>query len=658
MNRVVLTAALVVVVTGLSPRNSEAFPLKAGVHAYERTAQHVDRAAVDVLIFLETKVPPEDWCFWRFFHWLPIDKDDLDDDIGKFKSYVQLLNGTQPGPVQPIPIDKDGRVWGVDRREAGWSAAAVSAVFRLDKACREPHVDPLLADELRRAIGVKPDGTKYPHCEALVPGYWFVREVEETNRHKLDPENIAYYNLLYSRERFGDDFPNGEDLFTKDRPKKETPGFKIYNARTTVETSVYDVGMNLLKRLGRGSGFQVTNPSNGGYVYGRSGGRGNFKDSVEGYVKESDLERIADDKSDKSDDVKGNGFIDRDFPKDANDFQTRWGGKASLDFLNGQKVFLRYGTIIAGAFNDPKAGSIVSDNDRVNRFLQTPFGMAMDTNDFLQTSGRANLVNNPLGVALDDLDEDASEKIYPKQDKWPVFWLNGAKRAGSKRVEFGDPDIVHDKINGGKVTVQTLHKCIGCHYPSDVVLSPSNEKWSFGVKKGIEAFAKHDKFKAQIINRFFFDGDAVGEGWKRQFKYWREPYAYSLSLATRSIAKPEGWTGARLASVTNARRDWYDAPIRLGQAAAELGYSRLAVMVVCLLLQDDFDAQALFLDLEPGVPRAAWDADLFPKLSYLLALARDLEIGYSLMPEFNYLFPEYARESREAPYRLKSSPKK
>lgn len=653
MNRIILAAAFVVLAATIAPERAEAFPLKLGVHAYARTVEHPDRAAIDILIFLETKVPPEDWCYWRFFHWLPIAEEDLSDELGNFKSYVQLLNGTQPGPVRPIPIDKAGRVWGVDRREGGWAAAAISAVFRLDKTCREPQIDPLLADELRRAIGVKSDGSKFPHCEALVPGYWFVREIEETNRHKNDPENIAYYNLLYSRERFGDDFTITDLFDNKAGTSKVTPGFKPWNARTVSDvTSVYDLGMREIARLGKGSGFQVTNPSNGGFVYGKSGGSGGGKGGTEGYVKESDLARIEEDKTNPKK-IKENGFIDRDFPRDADDFQTRWGGRASLDFLNTQKVFARYGTIIAGAFNDPKAGSIVSDNDRVNRFLLTPFGVGMDTNDFAQTSGKGNLVNNALGVALDELDEDASEKIYPKQDRWPAFWLNGPKRAGSKRVEFGDPDIVHDKINGGKVTVQTLHKCIGCHYPSDVVLSPSNEKWVAGVKKGIEAFAKRDKFKAQVIDRFFFDGDAVGEGWKRQLKYWREPYSYGLSLATRTAADPKGWSGTKYASVSNIRRDWYDAPIRLGQASAELGYSKLAVMVACLLLQDDFDAQALFLDLEPGVPRAAWDADLYPKLVFILALARDLEVGSVVYPEFLNLFPEYARESRDAPYRLK-----
>lgn len=652
------------------PPLSDVGPAKP-VHAYAKDPGHPDSAIVAALVFLDQKVPPEEWCFYRFFHFLSVADEDLADEVGNWRAYLQMLNGTAPGPVRPLPVDAAGRVWAVDRRECGWSAAAFHAVAALDRTCTEPNVDHQLAEELRRTVGVGADPAALtPHCEGLVPGPWFVREVQETDRHRRDPENIAYYNLLYSRERFGDDFdPIGFVGPGERGARRARPAGPVGTIPTAAPPVPRDPGpepplpRKLIYRANSGPWLDGrTYPYDFEYVRETAEQVEENRKAREAWRAAKAAWRVARETTPPAAPARttlvpaapidlskhGAGFVDRDFPKDADQFRERWGVKAVQDFLAKQRIFKSNGTIIAGFFNDPKAGSLVSDNDRVNRFANGPLGIAMETNDFEVTAGRKNLVNDPLGVALDDLDEDASEKIYQKQDDWPVWWLNGPKRDGAKRVESGDPHIVHDRVNGGTVIVQTLTKCVGCHYPSDVVLAPSNEKLKARLQRGQELLA-YTKAQQLVVDRFFFDADARGPGWARNLKKWREPFAASLEYATRTGAQP-GWDGAKFASVSNTRRDWYDAPVRLGQAAAELGYPRLAVVAACLTLGDS-DAAELALDGEPGVPRAAWDADLFPKLAAVLAYARDAEAGD---PLFQLMFPDLVRDARAKVYQMKN----
>jgi len=602
---------LIVVVLLVSAAQSMAFPF-ARHRTYVKTPQHPDAAIIEALIWLyrssskaeqlayqQTGAVPPWWCKFRFFHFLSVSDEDLYDEVQNFRAYLPMVNGTGPTVPIPIVIDKAGRVLAVDITGPGWSAQAFHEVAKLDVTCREPHLNHQLADELRRALGLPVDIATF-HCEGLVPGPWFVREIQETDRHRNDPENIAYYNLLYSRERFGDDIGH-EPVKPKERPWK-------------------------------------------GGVF--PGDGKDYKPGAFDYVPIAEMTKYeADLAAWKA--KKRVGFIARDFPRDANDFRERWGSKASNDFLGKQRAFKSYGAVIAGAFNDPKNGSFVSDNDRVNRFLNTTYGLAMETNDFELTAGKKNIANFPLEVALDELDEDASEKISQKQDDYPAWFLNGPKRLGSKRVESGDPHVVHDKTNGGTVIVQTMNKCVGCHYPSDVVLAPSNSKVVEAIKRRNQLLA-YSEVDRQILDGFFNGGSAAKGGWERKLKSWREPFAFSLSVATTTTIDKDGWTGAKFAKTSNGRRDMYDYPVTLDQAAAELGFSRLVVVVACTI-EGSIDAGNLLLDSEPGVPRAAWDADLFLRLANIISLAREAE---NPDPVFAFFFPELIRAAKEEVFRV------
>lgn len=587
----------------LAPGSASAFPLPqpAAVRAFDPAAAHPNNAAKEILAFLAGLSPDEAYRY-RFFHALDVLPDDLDDETTNFRAHLPMANGYGPTPPRPFPIDKAKRVWALDISTVGWSARAFHEVARLDPTCREPHVRHDLADALRKAIGVELDEKTF-HCEAMIPMAWFVRQLEETDLQRVNTDEIVYYNLLYAKERFGLSHYHSAVVREPIKPKPRLwPAGKPWT-----DGKAYAKPFEYLA-----------------------------EDDQRAYEKA--LKEYQEDKGAGSDKSSQDGFIDRNFPRDAKDFAKRWGQKATQDFLDAERQFAANGAIISGGFNDPKAGSVVAPNDRAIRFQRTAFGTFMKTNDFTQTSGKGNLINFPFQTAVDDLDEDASESIASKQDGFPSWFINGAKAAGSKRVESGDPHIVFDKINGSFPIVQTYWKCVGCHYPSNVILPPSNHKLlkSYQRRNELHVGGKRGEFQTQVIDQFFWESDAAGEGWGYKMEGWRLPFSRSLAITTRSEKRPKGLTGTEFAALTNSRREAYDAPYTLDRAARELGYPRLAVVGAAAFLASvegvklygdrSFDAATLLLDdSDPGVPQKAFLNDLFIPLAKTLAVARDKE---------------------------------
>lgn len=605
---------------------AQAFP---GLYAlprqrtFAKTQTHPDVAVEEVVHFLYKDVPADERCYWQFFHFLSSSDEDLPDDVGELIAYLNMTS-TGPANVHLIPIDRKGRVWGFDFREANQNRKAWHEVVSLDQTCRQPHVNPILAEALRQGIGVDVDPHTF-HCEGLIPAVWLVRQIKETDLQDPDgdtPENIVYYNLLYATERFGTKYYvksyDREPQKPKERPWKGGvfPG----------DGKTYKPGEFTYIPQAEMTSYEVAHKK---------------------WVENKTLVKVG--KDDKRDD----GFVDRNFPRDLKDFQTKWLIKNTLDGLDAQKFFTKYGTIVAGYFNDPKNGSYVSFNDRVLEFLQTPLGYAMRTYDFRRTSLKRNAANFPLDAARARLLEDAGEFIIKMPNGWPAFLITNGVVKGNKRVESGDPHIIKDGVNGGLLIVQNMGRCVGCHYPSDVVLSPSNQKILDSLAKDNKLFTrnkgnyKDDAKIAQLeIDHFFkldVSVDRAVVNWNKFLKGLREPYIDSLAAATATVKNPDGWTGTKLAQVGNSSRDRYDLTITLQQAAAELGYPRMLVVLACAQL-GLYDAAVLLLDDERGVPRAEWDDELFAVIANWIALARDLEFGdYYLQ----FLYPEFVRDPNE-----------
>jgi hypothetical protein len=649
VNRISLSA-FVILVAALSGSPASGFPKLEQPRTFQTNPQHVDKAIIEALIFLETKVDPYDWPRYQFFEFLDSSDALLEDDTINFRAYLPMVS-TGPAVYRPIPIDEAGKVWAVDITRLGWNRLAVQSVTRLDTLCRQPHVNSQLAEELRRALCVDADGTKTPHCEGMLSGNWFVREIQETDRHRDDPENIAYYNLLYAKERFG------EFKFVTDKHGRDLT--KNADATPTDPGRIPPLPKRKIWQGGVWPGDGHFYPQGAFDYYEES------REQIEAIKRarekwRQDKARFRDYQDTRTQPADRSAHyaspfikvaepIDRNFPRNVNDWLDKWGAKAAEDYLAKEKFFKKNGTVIAGFRNNPRGGSIVSYNDRVNEFLNGPLGLVMRTRDFLKTADRrTNPAETPLEVSLGDVQEDASEHIAQKPDDFPAWMLAGAAKAGRKRVEFGDPHAVRNSMDPHNVLVLTMNACIMCHYPADVVLSPSNEKILDSLKRRNELLA-YTPEETDVIDQFFHDSSAAKGGWKFKLDNWRSPFARSLAVATSSPAKPKGLSGAEWAILATANRNRYDEPVNLDQACAELGYPRLAV-VVALYTLGSIDAQTLFLDAEPGVPRDVWDNDLRPKLAGLLAFARDAEFGDPIILGY---FPDLVRDARQQLYTLK-----
>jgi hypothetical protein len=615
---------------------ADGFPQLARHRTFAQTPQHLDDELVKCLLWMREKITPEERPYYRFVDF-PADSDET------LHNAVYYFHATLPSvsrgsaPVRPYPVDKEGRIWAIDLRLTRWTAKAFQAVTAIETHYREPHADHVLAETMRQAIGVESDGTRTPHVEGLVPGRWFVREIMETDRRDKGEEQ-AYYNLLYARERFGDVFGKSYKSTPKADPGNGT-GYP-YNATVVADSAdvwqVIDGKRISAIRLGKGSGFTVTNPADTGWLYGKTRG------GIEGWIVANFVEKVAAGKVDEK--PSGSYFIDRNFPRDFDDWNKVWGGKAVQDFLDEQKVFKRNGAVVAGSRNVKGGGSIVSYHDRVIAFTRGGTGLLMRTWDFKKTSGRGNVANQPLQVSLADLQEDAGEHIVEKEDGYPAWLLTNAAKDKRKRLEIGLSSVVHASMPG-QVSVLTHYTCVYCHAPDSIILAPSNKKVIAAMKGGVDLLARSPEEK-DYIEAFFDHLDEKLE--KRKYDTYRFPFEVALRKATANKLDPEGWTGEKWAKETVDFRDWYDDPVTLELAAAELGVSRLSVMLACLVEyqfriagkdNDAFDSGVLFFD--GPVPRDAWDDDLFPRLAAILAFARDAEMGDSALW---FLSPDDVRE--------------
>jgi hypothetical protein len=490
----------------------------------------------------------------------------------------------------------------VDIRSARWTVDAFRAVAHRDLVFVEPNVGHELAEKVRGLIGLKQDPKTF-HAEAVVPGPWFLREIMET-----EGRSESYYDLLYAVERFGDG-----------KYDPAPAGFRPYNARVIADRcDVVDVGRRVLRTLGKGDGFQVTNPSEGGYVFGTSGRGSRGSAPTEGYVLASMLS-VDEERTPKA---TGSGFVDKNFPRDFDDWAAKWGIAEAEKFLAKERLYVKNGEVVAGAKSDPRRGSYVAYQDRVIEFLPVPTraagAIAMRTRDFLKTAGKGNVANQPREVALGLIEEDLGEHLVTLPNGFQATLLTGAAKAGRKRAEFGDARAVHSSLDPHDVVIRIQFSCAVCHGPESGIIPPSNRKVRESLERATNLLAKYPDDR-DAIESFFV-------GWDVNLEVWRLPLRVGLLTVTASAADPKGWSGARWAAETLAFRDWYDQPVTLEAASAELGYPRLAVALAALLEgTDTYDATALFMGA--GVPRSVFDADLAPKLSLILSFARRVDSG-------------------------------
>ncbi len=588
----------------LKDNNVKIQDVKLPPPVFEKNQLHPDSDCEAVLGFL-AKIAAEDRPFYRFFSFSSVPKNYVENLSIVFKFYLNTVS-TSRTLIPLYEVRAASLIYALDIRIPRWNVEAFSAVAHRDVIYTEPNIDSHLAEGLRRQLGIAQDPKTF-HVEAIIPAPFFIRQVMETDI------STTYYDLLYANERYG--------------VGAGTPGI----IGTQVVNTNPEVGPEPIKPLPR--------PWKGGVwpADGQLYQKGSFE-----YTPIEELqawEKLHKEWESKKGELKQEatlpigsvlkGKVNKDFPATVNDWNKKWGIKAVEDFLNQEKLFVANGEVVAGAKSDGARGSYVSYHDRIITFLPVPTGVAMRSYDSLKTAMKKNYANFPKEVTVGDVPFDAGELLVNLPNGLQAAMLINGK---GDRVEVGDSRVVRNSIDTFDVTVKTQVACITCHGSNLGVIAPSNQKVKEAIARGNRLLAKDPDTQEQL--------DAFFEEFTDKIETWRDPYRKILKKITVTKADNKGWTGQKLGTESLIARNWYDGPVTLNQAAAELGLPRLAVVLACGV-EGSIDAGNLLLD-DGAVPREVWDADLYPRLALILSAFRNYE---AQNPIFKFFFPELLRQS-------------
>lgn len=580
------------------------------------TIQHPEYAIQAAIDHLNKQIPPDVRPFVRYFWWGSTPDDRMQEDLTNFLVTINTVSSSNPKIALPSPVAGTSlRLWWADIRDYYWTIAGFSSVAHADRVFTEPNCDSRLAETVRRLIGVQQDPKTF-HVEAIVPGPWFTRAI-------MDPdgtETTAYYDLLYSVERFG--FDKGI------QPVVPIP----------LPTVIPPEPVKPIEKPWAGGMWPGDDADKGKY----------FPPNAFMYTSKSELEAYQKAKA-LWDEAKASSItrgpkqaalppgvfvstkVVKDFPATLKDYQDKWGITANAEFLDKQKIFVNKGEVVAGSKSDPKRGSYVAYQDRVLTFANGEFnngGIAASTKDFLRTSKQKNPANLPTESALGLLKEDAGEHLTNMPNGLQAALLTNAER---KRIDTADGRVAHSALDPRDVVIRTQFSCTICHAKQDGILSPSNKKVGETLRRGIQLHIR-GKENQLIVDGFFEDSE-----WRLELG--RVAYKRAVAIAsTWGAHRP--WTGVEWSEAIVSFRNWYDDPLYSDQAAAELGVSKLVLMIACLKL-GSIDAANLFISAD-GVPRTVFDDDLFTDLALVIAAMRQEEDPDPLLMLFA---PELIRQT-------------
>lgn len=279
-----------------------------------------------------------------------------------------------------------------------------------------------------------------------------------------------------------------------------------------------------------------------------------------------------------------------DFPKDEADWDKAFGLDKTKEFFRAQRIDLRNGAIVAGNNDDPKSGSVVSNNGRFLELIDGPVGWAGATYDLADYSKTDFLEHGPK-LIFGEAKFDGGELLAQlPSGGLACLLINGQ----GKRVELAPTNIVRD-VEGHPRTadVRTPFSCFGCHGPSNGFLRPKNlvdDQRKAGVKT---RFADRDQRNA--YENFYLDWDGKIPGWQGRF----------VALLKRTT----GWSGAKMVEIQTHLREAYDRPVTPAQAAIELGVP-LETMKLRFAKYSPRVRLNLLVQGEP-VPRRLWESGLF-----------------------------------------------
>jgi uncharacterized protein (TIGR03000 family) len=562
---------------------------------------------------VSTQVKAADAYYTRYFSYWDVPRDRLAAFVKVVGNWCTQMS-RKPDPKLPREVPgSQSRLFWIDLRDYGWTVAGWQAVAERDHFVEEPFTDHAQTEALRRATGVVNSSEKVFAAGAVVNAMFFWRDAIETDR------SDTYYDLLFGVERFG----KGQTARHEGQDVK--PSFKVAYGEDRgrlgdkYEVTVYvpadaEVFFDGSPTKQRGSRREFTGPPLKAKAYHDvkvSSSEGTLTQPViVGPGVTVDLTLIPGRGSAPPAPAErgGDGFIDRDFPRDEDDWNSFFGVTDVAKYLKRVQIDTRNGAAVEGG-EIGKEGSIVARQNRLLLRIGTPFGAAWKTFDVAETSGEKDFIERPAEstalAVVGKLKYDAGELIASLPNGGQAYLLTDGK---GRRIEVADNRFAIDRTDSKDVRVRTGGSCLVCHSQKNGIIPPRNVI-ARNLAQGIDLKFR-DTDEQDRVRGFFL-------GWDRKLKFDQDNY---LDLTQRTT----GWDGAKLSAEFRAARDWYDAPVDAEQAARHVGvplttFKLIASAVGAKPRGEGGGSTTRLKMLIQGdvIPRKTWDKDWYRQVQLM-----------------------------------------
>ncbi len=530
----------------------------------------LDEHAAWAAAYLCLAVPYDQWHDIRFISWNGVPEKDLPDFKKVMAWWINQLSFRQGWAVpQDIPGTK-GRLQYIYLSSYGWNSAAWQTVVERETYCREEQgVGSGGTKYLQELKGAQLDAVKL--AKDVPTTAEFLRRAagtpvsdKLTAQNKFPVEMMCWAPWLFRETVESDRSPSYYDLlFAKDRFFPVTGGKQKVKKTRKVD--------------------KVVGPNGGVDSAGNKYPPGHKYQITEEYEEE----------------VENKGkFQFVDFPKNETDWDRAFGIDLVRKFSKDQKIDLDYGAVVEGGQDQPGKGSIVSLHNRLVLTVPIPTGAAMKTFDVRETSGKRDFAEEAPNLPFGDITFDAGELLAFLPNGGLAAFLTNAR---GDRLEIADNRFAKDSSDSKMdARVRNPGSCVVCHAPANGFILPRNLVEEM-LKAGVDLKIK-DKEKRDRVEAFYL-------GWEKRVRAYTAPYE-------ELMLKTTGWTGAKLATEFLEMRNFYDSPVNVDQAAAEMGLEVEAFKVLCLK-----SPRALPARLVQGlaVPRRSFEQDGFREMGLFLS---------------------------------------
>lgn len=518
---------------------------------------------------LATSIPCADWPYVRFISWNGVPKEKLEDFKKLFSWWIHQMS-FKKGCYPPYDVNgSEGRLQWIDIRSYGWNQAAWQAV-----AEREPFT--------HEEQGV---GTGAPT---------FLKTIKGCQLDAIALADKVPTVAEFTRKAIG--YEVGSEQVKKDRFPVVGMVWGPWLLRETIESDRSPSYYDLLFAQDRFvAGGKVKKTRKVTKTVGAAGGIDpDGRTYPPGYQYQVDEEY---------EDGSGVKFVD--FPANKADWEKAFGIDVIKKFIKDKKIDLDVGAVVEGGQDFPEKGSIVSLHNRLITVLPIPTGASLETFDVAETSGKRDYVEQAPKLPFGDITFDAGELLaYLPNGGQAALLVNAAgKRLETADNRFADDSSVEGTAPGDPKKdrrVRTPGSCVICHAPSGGFILPRNaieELFKAGLDLKIKNKEERDRVEAFYL------------GWEAQVEAYTRPY-------NTLVKKTTGWESAALAGKMLAFRNWYDAPVSVDQAAAEMG---LEVGAFKALAVKSPKARLGSLVLGQKIPRRSWEIDACREAGLLLA---------------------------------------